>query len=120
MKHSSVTPERGFTLVEVLVSIAIFAIVMTIALGGLLSAAGQSKRGTRQEAVVDALSFSIDSIKHDLALGSFYHCNGSDIADFSVPPTARDCPTTPASSFAFQDTTGQTTVYFLNTADHIL
>lgn len=114
MKNQLLQNQRGFTLIEVIVSVGIFAIVMTISLGALFSVVGASRQSTREQTVVDTLSFALDSMKRDLALGSLYHCNATDVIDFTQKPTPRDCPSTPSSSIAFRDTNGATLAYTLS------
>jgi len=108
MTHSFIKA-RGFTLVEMMVSVAIFAIVMTISLGALLSMSESDRKSQTLKSVINNLNFSMDSMSRSIRTGQSYHC---DISQGSIS-SARDCPTTAATSFAFQAADGATVSYCL-------
>lgn len=105
LKHSA----RGFTLVEMMVSVAIFAVVMTIALGSLLAMSESDRKVQTLKSVVNNLNFALDAMSRSIRTGTSYHC---DIAQ-GTPSTARDCSTA-ASSFAYLNADGQTVGYCLS------
>jgi len=100
---------KGFTLIEMMVSVAIFAIVMTISLGALLSMSESDRKAQSFKSVINNLNFSMDSMSRSIRTGQVYHC---DISQGSIS-TARDCATVAATSFAFQATDGTTVSYCL-------
>ena len=100
---------RGFTLIEVLVSVAIFSVVMTIALGALLAMSESDRKAQTLKSVINNLNFSLDSLSRAARIGTNYHCDAS-VWTFSTP---RDCAVTPASSFAFQAGDSSTTYFCL-------
>lgn len=115
MKHS-LSQSRGFTLVEMMVSVAIFSIVMTISLGALLAMSESDRKAQTLKSVINNLNFSLDSMSRSIRTGAAYHCDAAQ-----VPLTAvRDCAGTPASSFAYQPASGGTFVYRLETANPVL
>ncbi len=69
---------KGFTLIEIIVSVGIFAIVMTVALGALLSINVANQRAQAVRIVIDNVNFALDSMAREMRLGSNYHC-GTDI-----------------------------------------
>ena len=85
------TNESGFTLVELLVSLAIFSIVVIAALGAMLSIADANRRVQKTRAILDNLSLSIESMARNLRLGSNYHCE--KISGNSIPTTGLDTAT---------------------------
>ncbi len=106
-------PARGFTLVEMMVSVAIFAIVMTISLGALLAMSESDRKAQTLKSVINNLNFSLDSMSRNIRTGQTYHCDASQ----SPLTVVRDCASTPASSFAFQPAAGGTYVYRLETSN---
>ena len=90
---------RGFTLIEMLVSVAIFTIVMVVALGALLSLSEADRKAQTINAAVNNLSFAVDSMSRLIRTGLDYDCGASDN---TVTPIQRDCINTPMSSIAFQ------------------
>jgi len=104
--------QKGFTLVEMLVSVAIFAVVMTVALGSLLAMSESDRKAQTLKSVINNLNFSLDSMSRAIRTGTTYSC---DIAQWA-PGVSRDCASTPANSFAFRaaDATGSTVGYCLS------
>jgi prepilin-type N-terminal cleavage/methylation domain-containing protein len=89
----------GFTLVEMLVSVALFTIVMTIGLSVILSVVDGNKKTQSINSVVNNLNSSIDSMVRDMKTGIEYRCNhdGND----HLPITkgnASDCTNSSESS----------------------
>lgn len=101
--------KSGFTLVEMMVSVAIFAIVMTIALGSLLAMSESDRRAQTLKSVINNLNFALDSMSRAIRTGQGYHCDAA-MTPLSDP---RDCASTPATSFAFQPAGGSTVYYCL-------
>ena len=105
MKHN------GFTLVEVLVSTAIFSIVMVVALGALLSLSESDRRAETFSTAMNNVSFALESMTRTIRTGATYHCGAA--APLTSPS---DCAATPGDTFAFKDANGVTTVYRWSTA----
>lgn len=111
-RKSSLT---GFTLIEILVSVAIFAVVMLIALGALLAMSESDRKAQTLKSVINNLNFSIDSMSRTIRTGQNYHCN---IAQGSIQ-SPRDCNSA-SNSFALLSSTGATVVYRLENANRTL
>ncbi len=102
---------------EMMVSVAIFAIVMTIALGALLSMAESDRKAQSFKSVINNINFAMDSMSRSIRTGQVYHCDTSQTPITSV----RDCSATAASSFAFRPAeSSNTTVYKLETSNATL
>ena len=70
----------GFTLVEMLVAVALFAVVMTIAVGALMSVVGASRRAQASQAIIDNLDFALEDMSRVIRTGTTYYCGtGSPI-----------------------------------------
>lgn len=90
---------RGFTLIEMLVSTAIFTVVMVIALGALLSMSESDRKAQTIKSVVDNLNFSMDSMTRAMRTGSAYACGAGG-----------DCPNG-GTQVSFTDSDGKPVAY---------
>ena len=70
-------PSRGFTLVELLVSVFIFSMVMLIAAGSLLSMIDANRKAQALKSVVNNLAFALDAMGRSIREGSTYHCGAA-------------------------------------------
>jgi prepilin-type N-terminal cleavage/methylation domain-containing protein len=66
--------KRGFTLIEMIVSVAIFATVVLIAVGALLSIIDVNRKANELRVVMENLNFAIESIARDVRTGTEYGC----------------------------------------------
>jgi prepilin-type N-terminal cleavage/methylation domain-containing protein len=69
--------QSGFTLIEMLVSIAIFMVVAVIAVTALLKIVDASKKSQTLQDTVNNVNFAMDSITRELRVGSMYTCYSS-------------------------------------------
>lgn len=97
--------KRGFTLIEMLVSVAIFSVVMVMALGALLALSEANRKAQLFSEAINNFQSSLDSISRAVRTGSEYHCGGGTYT------TRQDCTLTPGTQLAFLSATGQTVVY---------
>ncbi|HEY5383439.1 MAG TPA: type II secretion system protein [Candidatus Paceibacterota bacterium] len=98
--------KKGFTLIEMLVSIALFSVVMVMALGALLSLSVADRKAEALKSAVDNLNFALDSMSRVIRTGSGYHC-GSVLGG--------DCPGG-SNEFVFTANTGVQTYYRLESS----
>lgn len=91
MKYPSKTSKSGFTLIEVLVSTSIFAIVMLVATGAVFSVIEANKKSHSLKSVMTNLNFALESMMRDIRVGTRYSCNGSG-----------DCPISPGNKFIYK------------------
>lgn len=103
---------RGFTLIEMLVSVAIFAIVMVVALGALLSLAEAARKAQALSVAVNNLSAALDSMSRNIRTGGTYHCGVTGA--LTVPLAPADCAATSNSYIAFIDADKNTVAYCLD------
>jgi len=68
---------QGFSLVEMMVAIAIFSIIMTFGVGALLSTTKAYKSAQVQKEAMDALAFAMESMTRDLRTGVDYYSDAS-------------------------------------------
>lgn len=118
------TRTAGFTLIEVLVSLSIFTIVVTISVSVLLVLIDASSRAQNSQSIITNLSFALDSMTREIRTGSDYYCDNYS-SELPVDGVAtRDCETggtTLSITEGGQSLTGNTTndsrriAYRLNT-----
>ncbi len=99
---------RGFTLIEMLVSVAIFTTVMVIALGALLSLSEADRKAEVLNSAINNLSFGMEGMSRSLRTGHSYHCGISGTAsDPQDCGASTNYPYTSAQSYiAFMVTDG--------------
>ena len=90
-KTSSSLQSRGFSLIEVLVSLSIFTVVVTISVGSLLVLIDANARARNMQEVMTNLTFTLDSMTRDIRTGSDYFCD-TNVANLPVSgETRQDC-----------------------------
>jgi prepilin-type N-terminal cleavage/methylation domain-containing protein len=80
----------GFSLVEMLVAVALFATVMLIGVGALLSLIDANRKAQSLNSVINNLNFALESMSRNMRVGTTYHCSVNN----NVPPnidSAKDC-----------------------------
>lgn len=81
--------KRGFTLVEIVVSLAIFSVVSLVAVGSLLKIVDVNKRAQSLKTAVNNVNFTMESMVRDMRVGFDYRCDinfdyGKDCNDQGV------------------------------------
>lgn len=82
--------EKGFSLIEVLVSLSIFTIVMTISVGSLMVLINANAKAQNTQSVLTNISYALDSMTREMRTGSDYFC-GQVSALPTSGITTRDC-----------------------------
>lgn len=71
--------EKGFTLMEVMVSVSIFAIIITVGIGSLLTIFGTLQKTRTDQQTMDSLSFVLDTMTRRIRTGYEYTGDASTI-----------------------------------------
>jgi type II secretory pathway pseudopilin PulG len=79
--------QSGFSLVEVLVSLSIFIVVVTISVGALMALIGANARARNTQAAMTNISYALDSMTREIRTGTDYYCGGIPALSTDV----RDC-----------------------------
>lgn len=107
MKHLDVQKKmstRGFTLIEMLVSVSIFAIVMVVSVGTLIVLVTSANSAQVLQSISTNLSFALDSMSRNIRTGYDYHCTNNLSDSGQLPATARNCPSDAgADGFVYTD-----------------
>ncbi len=104
--------KKGFTLIEIMVSISVFSIIMLISSGSIFSVFDANRKSQTLRSVMDNLNLSLESMTRTIRFGSRYHC---DITQGGGLNTTRDCAAG-ANSIAVLDSSGAQVVYQLCTS----
>lgn len=71
---------KGFTLMEVMVSVSIFAIIITIGIGSLLTINNTLQKTRADRQAMDSLSYVLDTMTRQIRTGHEYNGNGSEFS----------------------------------------
>lgn len=81
--------KKGFTIIEVMVTIAVFTILISIGISSLLAANVHWKKNHKLSSIMDSLTFIIDDMSTNMRTGTNFVCGEEDEGD----PMSPDCPT---------------------------
>ena len=95
------THSRGYTLVELIVAVGLFASIMVLASGSYIMMIGLNQQAQGLATGINSLSFTLDTMTRDIQTGSAYNCGS---------PVGGDCPSGD-SSFYFVNKNGQNVAY---------
>lgn len=85
---------RGFTLVELMVSTSIFAIIMLASIGSLFTLLGASRNSRATQTALDNVNFALESMTRSIRMGSNYICTTSGTIPLFIDVSVlggRDC-----------------------------
>lgn len=99
--------EYGFTLIEMIVSLALFSVVVTVSVGALLMLIATNDKLQGEQSVMTNLSFALDSMTREIRTGTSYICVSSNTVSgvFGSSPletyttATPDCPNSSAQRF---------------------
>jgi prepilin-type N-terminal cleavage/methylation domain-containing protein len=69
---------NGFTLVEMMVAIAVFSIVMVTAMSALLNVIDANNKARAIKTAINNVSFALEGISKDMRMGTEYTCLNDD------------------------------------------
>ena len=108
-------PHKGFTLVEMLVAVSIFAIVMVVSVGTLIVLVTSSSVTQRIQSLTTNLSFATDMMTRDIRTGHSYYCTSS--IGGTLPSGTRDCASGESGIVFTNSETEDRTAYRFNSTD---
>lgn len=92
----------GFTLIEILVALAIFTFVIVIGLSTLVVSNSSAKRSTAIRTAIDNVQYSMEVFTRTARLGYAYTCFDSNSTSVSMSTSdGFNCPTPPGGGVAF-------------------
>lgn len=90
---------RGYTLVELIVSVGLFALIMTLAAGAYLIVIGVNRQTEGISSGIDNLSFALETMTRTIRTGTNYGC----------PIAGTDC--SGGNTFSVENSSGYTVSY---------
>ncbi|MCX6756734.1 MAG: type II secretion system protein [Candidatus Nomurabacteria bacterium] len=92
-KFKSKKSLKGFTLIELMVVIALFSTIMTVAIGALFSAQAVNVKLQQTQIVIDGINLAIEEMVRDIRYGSQFYCTDfAFIQAFpATMPDRQDC-----------------------------
>lgn len=87
---SSNKNQVGFTLIEMIVSLAIFSIIVTITIGALLVLIASNQKLQGEQSVMTNLAFALDSMTREIRTGTNFYCVEAASYSQSGPNNAFD------------------------------
>ncbi len=96
--------QRGYTLLEMIVSLGIFSLVMVVVTGAYLTLISLDRQSRAQNQLVATLSFAVESMARSMRTGTEYKCDTSS----AVP----NCPGGDGgTSISFKNSEGEIIIY---------
>lgn len=89
----------GFTLIEVMVSVGIFALVVLVSMTAVLSIVDANKKAQALDDVINNMNFSLESMVRDLRTGYEYTCSSD-----TTPNSISGCPSDAVNKVTFYST----------------
>ncbi len=85
MNSSNKYLQSGFSLVEMIVSLAVFSIVATVSVGALLVLISSNIQLQNEQSVMTNLSFALDSMAREIRTGTDYFCSSQNVVTAGPP-----------------------------------
>lgn len=104
MPMMNVRTKRGYTLVELIVSLGLFSMVMVVVTGAYLTLISLDRQSRASNQLSATLAFAVESMARSMRTGTTYMCNQSS--------SSPNC-SSGGTSIAFVDAQGQTVTYLL-------
>ena len=81
-----INKQNGFTIIETMISVALFLIIVMAGMGALLNASSIHNKSQDQRSIMDNLSFIMEDMSRNIRTGYDYHCvvNGIAVNDCSI------------------------------------
>jgi prepilin-type N-terminal cleavage/methylation domain-containing protein len=100
---------KGFTLIEMLVSVALFSMVMVVGLGALLTLIAQNRQAQAFNSAITNLNFALESMSRTIRTGTTYKCGSGG-----------DCLASGIGQITVTSQTGQVTTFAYSATDKAL
>ena len=107
--------EKGFTIIEMIIAIAIFLIVITIGISALINLYSVNRKAQNMRNILDGVSFAMEDMSRNIRTGYNYSCleRGNSYYEEQLSKT-RDCNSVMGlggRGIAFEYSDGDTTKY---------
>ena len=89
--HFALCTDSGFSLVEMMVAIAIFMVVAVVAVAALLKIVDADRKSQTLQDAVNNINFAMDSITREIRVGSAYTCCVRNMVSMIISQVNRQC-----------------------------
>ncbi len=72
-----ITSNRGFTLIEMIVSLALFTVVAVVSIGALLKIMDANKKSISLKTVTNNINFALESMTREMRVGTKYYIDSN-------------------------------------------
>lgn len=69
--------QKGFTLIELMTALSIFAVVVVISVGSMLNVFDANRKSRNLRAVMSNINIALESMSKEMRYGMNYHCGSS-------------------------------------------
>ena len=87
-KKNKISNQTGFTLVEMIISLAIFTVVALVAVGALTKIMDANRKAINLKTSINNLNFALESMTREMRVGSNYRC-GESVNNMISGPNAQ-------------------------------
>ena len=98
--------KKGFTLIEMIVSIFLFSVVMVVATGALVTILDANRKAQAEGSIMNNVNFTLESMTRSIRVGTAYRC-----------PGVTNCQSTGSRRFEFLNADGELVTYVYNQAE---
>lgn len=92
MNCNNLQNNKGFTLLEMIVSMGIFTIVAVIAVGSLVRISSLNRQAQSLQAATNNINYILESMSREMRVGSTYHCADGAVYNGNGPELSfREC-----------------------------
>ena len=74
IKENNSCKNKGFTLIELIVSIGLFSVVSTLAIGSIIVLVDNNRALRSEQSTITNVSFALDAMTRDIRMGYNYFC----------------------------------------------
>jgi len=113
-----INKHNGFTIIETLISVALFIIIVVAGTGALMNVSLIHKKSQDMRSIMDSLNYSLDDMSRNIRTGSNLNCtivpiSVTIISNTTPPFLTNSCPSGgPAVSFISSDGSSRLNYYF--------
>jgi prepilin-type N-terminal cleavage/methylation domain-containing protein len=86
-----ISSQKGFTLIEMIVSLGIFTVVALVAIGSLVRITDANKKSITLKTTINNLNFALESLSREMRVGDGYYCSSGAIGSISSA-SSNACP----------------------------
>jgi prepilin-type N-terminal cleavage/methylation domain-containing protein len=96
--------KKGFTIIEMMIAIAIFSVVIIYGMQALLNANFVHKKSQDMRSLMDSLTFALDDMSKNIRVGYNYNCLQTDFSSVMSSNSGNDC--SDGMGISFEQTNG--------------